>query len=114
MERTNMSNYTDTIQHARNLLSATLRDENQGNITFSGSDHLLDLDINHPCDLSQLRAGTVLAVNGEEWMLIENCDAARKWNTYWMSCDGVAMNCDDFYVHAIQHSDSLVYCHEAI
>ena len=109
-----MSNYTDTIQHARNLLSAILRDENQGNITFSGSDHLLDLDINHPCDLSQLRAGTVLAINGEEWMLIENCDAARKWNTYCMSCDGVAMNCYDLYVHAVQHPDSLLYCHEAI
>ena len=109
-----MSNYTDTVQHAKNLLSAILRDENQGNIIFSGNDHLPDLGINHPCDLSQLRAGTVLAVNEEEWMLIENWDAARKWNKYWMSCDGVAMNCDDFYVHAIQHSDSLVYCHEAI
>ena len=61
-----MSNYTDTIQHAKNLLSAILRDENQGNITFSGNDHLPDLGINHPCDLSQLRAGTVLAVNGRE------------------------------------------------
>lgn len=86
-----MSNYTDTIQHAKNLLSAILRDENQGHLTFLGNGNLTDLDISHPCDLSQLRAGTVLAVNGEEWMLIENCDAARKWNTYWMSCDGVAM-----------------------
>ena len=52
--------YTDTIQHAKNLLSAILRDENQGNLTFSGKNKLPDLDINHPCDLSQLRAGTVL------------------------------------------------------
>ena len=109
-----MSNYTDTIQHAKNPLSAILRDENQGNLTFSGNDNLRDLDINHPLDLSLLRAGTVLAINGEEWMLIENCDAARKWNTYWINCDGVTMNCDDLYIHATQHSDSLLYCHEAI
>lgn len=109
-----MSSYVEAIEEAQKNLRVMLFDTDQGNLTFVGDGYFPDLNVNSPRDLFMLRAGTVLSINGNPWMLIENCDAARKWNTYWMSCDGVAMNCDDFYVHAVQHANSLIYCHEAI
>lgn len=108
-----MANYTDLIQSAQDLLNTVLDDESQGNLVFTGTNGLSDLKINSPRDLSTLATGTVIAINNEEWMCAE-VETGAAYLAYWVSCTGLNMSHEDLYIHALQNSDNLVYCHKAL
>lgn len=108
-----MANYTDLVQSAQDLLNTVLDDESQGNLIFTGTNGLPDLKINSPHDLSTLPTGTVIAINNEEWMYSE-VETGAACRAYWVCCTGPSMSHEDLYIHALQNSDNLVYCHKAL
>lgn len=108
-----MTSYTDLVQSAQDLLNTVLNDESQGNLVFVGTNGLSDLKINSPRDLSTLATGTVIAINNEEWMCAE-VETDATYLSYWISCTGPSMSHEDLYIHALQNSDNLVYCHKAL
>lgn len=108
-----MTSYTDLVQSAQDLLNTVLDDESQGNLIFAGTNGLPDLKINSPRDLSALAIGTVIAINNEEWMCAE-VETDAVYLSYWVCCTGPNMSHEDLYIHALQNSDNLVYCHKAL
>lgn len=108
-----MTSYTDLVQSAQDLLNTVLDDEGQGNLVFTGTNGLPDLKINSPRDLSTLAIGTVIAINNEEWMCAE-VETDAVYLSYWVCCTGPNMSHEDLYIHALQNSDNLVYCHKAL
>ena len=108
-----MTSYTDLVQSAQDLLNTVLDDESQGNLVFVGTNGLPDLKINSPRGLGALATGTVIAINNEEWMCAE-VETGATYLAYWVCCTGPNMSHEDLYIHALQNSDNLVYCHKAL
>lgn len=105
-----MSSYIEAIEEAQKNLSALLFDTDQGNLTFVGNGNVPDINVNSPRDLSMLRAGTILSINCNPWMLIESRDASGGLIRYWACCNGHTLTHDDLYIYALNDSRNALAC----
>lgn len=105
-----MSSYVEAIEEAQKNLRVMLFDTDQGNLTFVGDGYFPDLNVNSPRDLFMLRAGTVLSINGNPWMLIEARDSAGGLNRHWSCCNGTNLSHDELYVYALKDSHNALAC----
>lgn len=105
-----MSSYIEAIEEAQKNLSVILFDTDQGNLTFAGNGDVPDLNVSSPRDLFMLRAGTILSINGDEWMLVESRDASGGLIRYWMCCNGTNLSHDELYVYALKDSRNALAC----
>ena len=105
-----MSSYIEAIEEAQEKLSVMLFDTDQGNLTFVGNGDVPDLNVNSPRDLFMLRAGTILSINGDEWMLVESRDASGGLIRYWACCNGHTLTHDDLYIYAVKNPGNILAC----
>ena len=105
-----MSNYAEAVREAQKNFLVMLYDEDQGNLTFVGNGDLPDLNVNSPRDLVMLRAGTVLSINGNPWMLIESRDSSGGLIRHWACCNGHTLTHDDLYIYAVKNPSNILVC----
>ena len=107
----NIPDSQDGREHSRPFWSEGI-DTDQGNLTFVGDGYFPDLNVNSPRDLFMLRVGTVLSINGNPWMLIEEeaRDSAGGLNRYWSCCNGTNLSHDELYVYALKASHNALAC----
>lgn len=105
-----MSSYIEAIEEAQKNLSALLFDTDQGNLTFVGNGNVPDINVNSPRDLFMLRAGTILSINCNPWMLVESRDASGGLIRYWACCNGHTLTHDDLYIYAVKNPSNILAC----
>ena len=105
-----MSSYIEVIEEAQKNLSALLFDTDQGNLTFVGNGNVPDINVNSPRDLFMLRAGTILSINCNPWMLVESRDASGSLIRHWACCSGTNLSNDELYVYALKDSRNALAC----
>ena len=105
-----MSSYIEAIEEAQKNLSALLFDTDQGNLTFVGNGNVPDINVNSPRDLFMLRAGTILSINCNPWMLVESRDASGGLIRHWACCSGITLSHDGLYIYALKDSHNALAC----
>lgn len=105
-----MSSYVEAIEEAQKNLRVMLFDTDQGNLTFAGNSNVPNLNVNSPRDLVMLRAGTILSINGDPWMLIESRDASGGLIRHWACCNGHTLTHDDLYIYAVKNPSNILAC----
>lgn len=105
-----MSSYVEAIEEVQKTSESCSSTPIRGNLTFVGDGYFPDLNVNSPRDLFMLRAGTVLYINGNPWMLIEARDSAGGLNRYWSCCNGTNLSHDELYVYALKDSHNALAC----
>lgn len=105
-------NYMIAIREAQALVTEILNDPVHGKLTFAGRNGLEDKIIASPRDLYTLPLGSVLAINGAEWMALDrDFDEVRQWQHY--GGRNRATN-EELYLIALKATGGLQYCHEGI
>lgn len=105
-----MSNYAEAVREAQKNFLVMLYDEDQGNLTFKGNDNVPDLNVNSPRDLVMLRAGTILSINGDPWMLIEARSSECGLYRYWACRNGMTLTSDELYIYALKNPHNVLAC----
>lgn len=105
-------NYMNAINEAKGLLSALLSDPDHGKLTFRGLHGQEDLTITSPHELERLISGTVLAIDGAEWMLLAWGDLGeRQWQGHFGSS---RLTSEALYALALEDADNLALCHRGL
>lgn len=105
-------NYLNAINEARDLLTELLNDPEHGKLTFKGLNGLNDLTITSPRGLNGPSAGTVLIIDGDEWMAITGgMLGPRQWQHYkgtWRVTN------EELYILALENASDLKHCHDGL
>lgn len=105
-----ISSYIEAIEEAQKKPQSHALRHRSGQPHVRGDGYFPDLNVNSPRDLFMLRAGTVLSINGNPWMLIEARDSAGGLNRYWSCCNGTNLSHDELYVYALKDSHNALAC----
>lgn len=104
--------YLSAINKAQELLTELLEDTDHGQLTFNALNDLEDLEVASPLRLSNLPVGSVLAIGGSEWMLLDTpCREGSEWQNYK---SGLQVTSAELYILALKSTATLRYCHRGL